>query len=570
MMSKFRLSTLAVASILCVSANLARADERTDLEQLRATTMSLMQALIDAGLLSKEKAEEIVRQARGKAAATAAAGADAQAKDATPTEPKSKVVRVPYVPESLKAEMREQIKQDVLAQAHEERWGDPGALPEWTRSIRVEGDLRVRHQRDLFSRYNNPTDDVEGGFAYQTSNRNPLAWAPDLANSQTDRDRLTVRARFGIASKLSDDFSAGIRVSTGNGSGPVSVSQTQGNYLNKYATFFDQAYIRYNHHGETIAVAGRFGNPFYSTDLSWPDDINFDGVALSYKPGLGTGHSAFVTVGAFPLQEFETLRGDKWLYGAQVGASLNIAPSVQFRAGLAFYDFHGVEGMSDTGLGATNDFYRRPNLATEYPVGIRQKGNTLMRINNGGTLAAGDDLGKASTWGLASKFRPLDLNTEVTFLQFFPITVKASLDFIKNLGFDETDIHARGGAVLNGYAVAKQNNALQAKLTVGVDRIERAGQWQSFLTFRRFERDAWLDAFTDTTWHLGGTNYQGWSIGGQFGIAPRTSIGARWTSTRNLHDNTLYYDPTAGKSFRGFSDAVLKINVLQFEINTRF
>lgn len=565
LMSRFaapqRLTTLALVSALSFGASLAHADERTELEQLRATTMSLMQALIDAGLISKDKADEIVRQARAKA--TAPAPVTAQSEEPKASEPKSKVVRIPYVPESLKNEMREQIKQEVLAQARDERWGDPGALPAWMQSISLEGDLRVRYQHELFGRSNNPPDDVQGGFAYQTSNGNYLAWAPDLVNTQTDRDRLTLRARFGIKSKLSDDFSAGIRLSTGNGTGPLSVSQTQGNYLNKYATYFDQAYLKYSHQGETMAVAGRFSNPFYGTDLTWPDDINFDGVAMSYKPAFGAGHSAFMTLGAFPLQEFETSRSDKWLWGAQIGTSLNIAPSVQFRAGLALYDFHGVEGVSDTNSGTSSSLYLRPNLATEYPIGVRQKGNTLMRINNGQDDVSGSSP-KPSVWGLASKFRPVDLSADVTFLQFFPITVKASLDYIKNIGFNEADIHARAGSILDGYDIAKKNTAVQAKVTVGVEQIDRAGQWQSFLAFRRLERDAWLDAFTDTTWHLGGTNYQGWSIGAQYGLAPRTSLGLRWTSTRNLSDDTLY----SGKP--GFSDAVLKIDVLQLELNTRF
>jgi hypothetical protein len=560
-----RLSHLALACALSVGAVSAHADEKAELEQLRATTMSLMQALIDAGLLSREKADEIVRQAAAKSLAPAPSPAEAATAAAEPArqEAKPRVVRVPYVPESMKAEMREQIKREVVAQAMEERWADPGALPAWLRGISLEGDLRVRFQHDLFARTNNPPDDVQGGFAYQTSSRNPLAWAPDLTNTLNDRDRFTIRGRFGIKAKLSDEFSAGIRLSTGNGTSPVSVSQTQGNYFNKYATYIDQAYLRFNHEGWLSAVAGRFGNPFFGTDLTWPDDINFDGVALSYRQALGTGHAAFMTVGAFPLQEFETSRTDKWLYGAQLGTSLNVAPTVQFRAGVALYDFHGVEGVSDTNVGANTTL--RPNLLTEYPASVRQKGNTLMIINNGGTTTLGDDAAKPAMWGLASKFRPLDLSADVTFMQFFPVTVRVSLDYIKNLGFNLNDIYDRAsGSGVVGMPIAKKNTAIQAKVTVGHDRIDRAGQWSSFLTLRRFERDAWLDAFTDTTWHLGGTNYQGWSIGAQYGIAPRTSIGARWTSTRNLSDPTLYGGAP------GYSDAALKIDVLQIELNTRF
>ena len=543
----------------------AHADDRSEVEQLRATQQELLKALMDAGLISREKADEILRKGQARAAAADAAPAAPVAPAPAAAEaPKAKVVRVPYVSEAVKAEMREQIRQDVLAQAHQERWGEPGALPGWLSSLSFEGDLRVRFQRDLFGASNNPPDDAQGGFAYQTSNGNVLAWAPDLTNTQTDRDRMTLRGRFGVRSRLSDEVSAGLRLSTGSASSPVGASQTLGTNFNKYGTYMDQAYLRYDRHGEVMAVAGRFGNPFYGTDLTWPDDLNFDGVAVSWRPALGAAQSLFMTAGAFPLQEFETSAHDKWLYGAQVGTSLNIAPSVQFRAGLALYDFQRIEGVSDTNAGSTSSsYYLRPNLSTEYPVGVRLKGNTLMRINNGPDDVSGSTP-KASVWGLASKFRPLNFSTDVTFYQFFPTTVRVSLDVIRNLGFDVDDIRRRAGGVLDGYDIAKKTLAVQTKLTVGRDRIEHAGDWQSFLTFRRFERDAWVDAFTDTTWHLGGTNYQGWSIGGQYGVANRTSLGARWTSTRNLHDGTLY------GSYPGYSDARLKIDVMQVELNTRF
>jgi hypothetical protein len=480
-----RLSTLALASAMALMASAAHADERSELEQLRATTMSLMQTLIDSGLLTREKADDILRQARKATVADAPAessGKEAAAKDSAAKDDaaKPKVIRVPYVTEATKAEMREQIKKEVLAQAHDERWGDAGAMPAWLRRITVEGDLRVRFQNEIWSGTNTPVVDAQGGFSSQTSGGVALAWAPDVNNSQTNRERMTLRARVGIKSDLGNGLSAAVRLSTGSSTGPSSASQTQGNY---YATLFDQAYVKYDHEGKGSVVAGRFANPFYGTDLTWPDDLNFDGLAMSIKPVLGAGQTAFMTVGAFPLQELETSTRDKWLYGVQIGTALTLAPNVFFRAGLAMYDFNHVEGVSDTNLAPdkNNGAYVSPYLTSEYPFGVRQKGNTLIRINNGADVAS-----SASVWGLASKFRPVDLSADLTFLQFFPTTVKVSLDFIKNIGFNEQDIHNRAGSALDGYTVAKKNTAAQVKLAVGVDRIERAGQWQSCFTLRRF------------------------------------------------------------------------------------
>lgn len=555
-----RLGALAMACALAVQGGMAHADERADLEKLRVTTTSLIEALVENGLLSRDKANAILRQASeaGEKAAATVSGDNTQAATATTPEATKKpnVIRIPYLSETTKAELREQVKKEVLAQAHDERWGEPGALPSWLHRITFLGDLRVRYQHDSFDHSNTAPDDVN--FGYATQSASSLAWAPDLINTRNNRDRMTLRARVGLNADLGEGFEAGVRLSTGNTSGPTSASQTQGNYFNKYSVVFDQAYLSYNDQGKLMAKAGRFSSPFYGTDLTWPDDVNLDGLAVSYKPAFGAGQTMFMTAGVFPLQELEISGNDKWLYGAQLGLSLPIGQQTQFRAGLAMYDFQGVAGRQDTQLApsAVNQSIYGYNL-TEYPKSARQRGNTLIRLNN----PNGINDGSASVWGLASRFRPLDLSADVTFLQFYPITVKGSLDIIKNFGFDLQDIRDRSGQ--SNLVLSKQNTAVQAKVTVGAERIEKAGQWQSFLTFRRFERDAWLDAFTDTTWHLGGTNYQGWSLGGQYGIGPRTSLGARYTSTHNLSDSVVY-TPTLS------NNATLKIDVFQLELNTRF
>jgi hypothetical protein len=188
---------------------------------------------------------------------------------------------------------------------------------------------------------------------------------------------------------------------------------------------------------------------------------------------------------------------------------------------------------------------------------VRQRGNTLIRLNN--PLGVND--GSASIWGLASRFRPLTLSADMMFMQFFPITVKASFDYIKNLGFNLQDIRDRSGQ--SDLMLTKQNTAVQAKLVVGAEKVEKPGQWQTYLAFRRLERDAWIDAFADPNWNLGGTNYQGWSLGGQYGIGPSTSLGLRYYSTRNISD-PIVYSPSLS------NNATLKIDVLQFELTARF
>jgi hypothetical protein len=557
------LATHLLATALCWSAVGAAAQEvpasdaRTDLARQKALTESLINTLVESGLLSRDKAQALMQQSQDNAerkAAVPPAPADA-AKDAEAK--KAPVIRIPYLTETAKAELREQLKKDVLAQAKEERWGEPGALPGWLHRITVEGDVRVRLQHEGFAHNNTAPDDSSLGYIYQSTS--DLAWAPDLTNTQNNRERSTLRARLGVHADLGKGFDSLIRLSTGNATSPVAASQTQGNYAIKYNTYFDQAFVRYNDKGELIVTAGRFNTPFYGSDLLWPDDLNLDGGAVSLRLPLDAGQMAYFTAGAFPLQELEVSDKDKWLTGMQAGFSLPLASDIQLRAGLGVYNFQGVGGRADTQVTPT-DLNASINgyALTEYPKGVRLRGNTLMRINR--PLGINDG-STASKWGLASRFKPVNLTAELNFLQFFPVTVRLGFDYVRNLGFDLNDIRNRSG--IADLELSKQTAGYQFKTTVGHERVEKLGQWQGFLTFRRLERDAWLDAFTDTTWHLGGTNYQGWSMGGQYGVGPRTSVGMRYTTTHNLGDK-MVYSPTLS------NNATLKIDVFQLEANVRF
>ncbi len=66
------------------------------------------------------------------------------------------MVRVTYVPEHVRREIQDQVKQEVVAQAKQERWGDVNAVPEWLDRLKWEGDFRLRYQNELFADSNAP------------------------------------------------------------------------------------------------------------------------------------------------------------------------------------------------------------------------------------------------------------------------------------------------------------------------------------------------------------------------------------------------------------------------------
>lgn len=594
---------LALAAAL--SSAPALADDKQALEQLRATTLALIDALVSQGLLTRERADALLKQATQQAAPTAsntpapgtwgaplasAAGAAGAAGAATANAP-GKVIRVPYISETVRQQMREEIRNEVLTVAREERWADPRALPEWVRGIALEGDVRVRWQSERYAQPSYALDDkgqllgvpclnVGGNLpaeCYRVQRDSP-AWAPDLVNTSNDRDRLTLRARLGLNAKVSEDVSAGLRLSTGTTTGPSSASQTLGNYFNKSSLVLDRAYIRWEPRYNLRLLAGRMANPFQGGDLLWPDDLGFDGLAVQGDLNVGSGNFAFATAGAFPLEEFNTDKRDKWLYGFQAGLDMSLGSNTQLRASLGSFRFQNMEGVRATELPLSASNPRAATqsyLSSQYALAARQKGNTLINLcplsSENNKDAAAPCTNGGPVWGLASKFMPLSFSAGLVFKQFDPIEVGINFDWVHNSGFDLADIRARAGtSAVDG--LAEKTTGAQLRINVGSPKLANAGDWTAFAALRRFERDAWLDAFTDTTWHLGGTNYQGWQIGGQYAFDRRSTLGLRLTSSRNLDDGVrLPLDPSNPSLLTGnLSSATLKIDVLQIDLNTRF
>ena len=132
------------------------------------------------------------------------------------------------------------------------------------------------------------------------------------------------------------------------------------------------------------------------------------------------------------------------------------------------------------------------------------------------------------------------------------------------------DIRAR--SISPELELKEKTSAYQASVGFGTEKLDKRGDWQAGFTWRRLERDAWPDAFTDTTWHLGGTNYKGYSVGAQYAFDTKATLGLRFTSTRNLDDGVRFLAiPGDPLSISGnLSSAPLKIDVLQLEANLRF
>lgn len=559
------LTAVTLAAMLSVSGTQAQtataADEKQELQQLRATTLALIDALVGQGLLSRERADAIVRQAQQAAAGASPAPAQWGAPlPGAGTGAAAKTVRVPYVPETLRQQMREEIKAEVLAQARQERWGEPGALPDWLSRIRVGGDFRVRSQGEMFDSGNEPAS------SYGLQSSSP-SWWPYADNTTRNRERLSVRARLDVQAQLGEQVTAQLRLSSGStGSGPTSTSHTLGNGFNRTAVGLDRAWLRWTPpvgFNGLSADFGRMPNPFMATDLTFPDDLNLDGVAARYTHGLAPAQTVSATAGVFPMEELKLSAKDKWLVGAQVSGSFELARGTELKLGLAAYEFRNMAGIRETQPKPTGVLASStPWAVTEYPASLRQKGNTLINI--------ADPSATAPVWGLASKFRPVNLTAALSTDVLGPYALQFQMDWVRNTGFDINDIRARSGATLTD--LKAKTTAAQGRIQLGRAALAKTGDWQVFTGYRYVERDAWIDGLTDTTWHLGGTNYKGWTLGGNYAFHRNFWLGARWTSTRNLDDGVRFLAvPSDPSSLRGLmSSAPLRIEVFQLDLNARF
>lgn len=507
---------LALAGLTCA----AHAGEREELETLKATTLALIDALVAKGILTEDAAKTMVAGAEQKGKEQAAAQAEAE----------RNVVRVPYIPEVVKREIREQIRQEVVAQAKTERWGDVNAVPEWIGRLKWEGDLRLRYQGDLFADGNAPP------AVFQ-------ATGVSLSNTEEDRHRWRLRARLGLLGKISDQVSAGIRITTGNTSDPVSTNQTLGTSNNKYTLVLDRAFLKVDPFDWLSLSGGRVPNPFFSTDLVWDDDLNFEGLAATFRPWPHESMTLkpFFSVGAFPLQEIESsatnLAKDKWLYAAQAGLDWRSGANTRWRFGLAYYDYRNVSGVRNPSPLA-NGFHDATAPQS------RQKGNSLYVIdtdaNNNGTA---DD----PVWGLAADYRLVNFTAMADLAHYDPIHVILSADVVKNVGYDKSAMAARMGA---GYE--DKTLGWNTRVTLGKPGIELPGDWQVYLGYRHLERDAVLDAFTDSDFRLGGTDAKGYYLGGAYGIDRNAWLSARWMSADEI-DGLPY-----------------GVDVLQLDFNAKF
>lgn len=552
-MSKRTVSIKAVsAAVLSFVLSASHAQEQASVDSLNQTTTALIQALVERGVISKETADGLIKSNATK----------------TPTEAPAKAVqRIPYISDSVRNQIRDEIKEEITQQARMERWGVANAVPAWVDRIKLDGDIRYRYQSDRPDGDNTPATLYTAAMldGNQGIIRSPEYGVFDSVGQSTtsttdDRARQRVRLRLGVTAKVSDEVGVGVRLASGSTTDRVSTNQTLGQDFNKYQILIDRAFVRLTPAEGVDLSLGRIANPWFNTDMIWSDNLNFEGVAASWRevdPNVSL--APYATVGAFPLREGVQPRvKSRWLYGVQAGAAWSIESRTRVKFGLAYYRYQNIEGREDTDYATSGSTFVPGTSFGQYAyrTGLAQKGNTLFETNPSLSGVTGVPL----TYGLAYQFRPVVATVSAELTHFSPFSLLMTAEYVRNTAFSQQDFARRAGASFAGYTPGGDDKGYHLRLGLGALDVREQGDWQVSMSFKRVGSDAVLDAFTDSDLGLGGTNVKGYTLAMQYGLYRNTVLGARFLSGKSIDSPINDFN----------SDAKFGVSSMQLDLNVKF
>lgn len=544
--------------------------------------------LVDAGIVTPDQARKLAAMAKAQGMQPAAA----PPAEVAMTPPPAGTVRIPYVPEELRSEIKDELRQEVLAQAKSEGWAAPGgAAPEWTRNIRIHGDFRFRSASALYGRDNAtgfyvdvPTFNATGPYDVSGFGNQLL---PTINTTRDKINNLQLRARIGIEADVVPGIQLGFQLATGDNAGPISTNATLTGGFAKRDVWIQNAFARAELIPGLVAMAGRFDNPFRTTDLMFDPDLALDGVYGEARSSKLLGEKSFggldvaVRGGAFPIQfedgNFPSTSPnkrnwrDRYLFTGQAELGYQFAGGVKATVWGAYHNFTYLRGhvsapcdvFSATNVECSTD-QLRPLFAT--------KGNTLMYLRRIDTTFAPDPANPIEPQYLGLKFayRVLDVGGSLSVPISSRIQARLTGNYLYNFGFDPRNICREGpdGQPRNNVQITDPANPNQgacdatnpARFVGGNEgygiyfnlgdpnlfsinpRRAARGAWAINAAYKYLQSDAVPDSFTDSDFHLGGTNAKGYIIGGAWAPYDRVSLGARWFSSDTIVDAPLAID----------------------------
>lgn len=328
---------------------------------------------------------------------------------------------------------------------------------DWPNRVVVKGDVRYRHQE---------TDD-------------------ESASATRDEDLL--RARLGVEAKVNDSIVAGIGVATSSAPGNPRGANVQldGSFSRK-SLYLDLAYFDWTFADNAHFIAGKMKMPFVrpGQSLLWDNDINPEGIALTYSTG-----SLFGSVWGYWIEEnvpattTVTTTTDTKMYGVQLGNRFDLAGN-NLTVAASYYDLAAAKG-------------RRPFYNNS------ANGNSL-----------------TSTGGLAYDFQVVSLMAEYsTKLGELPLQVWA--DVARNLDAEYDTAYTMGTMI---------------------GKASNPGSWETGLAYQLIEKDALFAQHIDSDFGGGLSDADGWVLRTGYAPAKNWVLNATYFKNKNNKDVGIPYD----------------------------
>lgn len=543
-------------------------------------TLNLINRLVQKGILTHGEATDLIKGAEEDAAfakAQAQALAETQAAVAAqtampPVQPDAEEVRVTYIPESVKNQIRDQLRTEVFEQARAQHWAAPGSVPEWTQRIKMFGDVRTMYQGFSFPDGNNNTGVFPNFNLINTGQPFDVAgtiFSPQL-NVDKHRDTYLMRMRLGFDIDLEDGFTAGIRFATGSTNTPVSTNQAlaaagpggQGGNFSKYQLWLDRAFVKYDaslsQDSHLAFWLGRFDNLFMtSSEIMWDEDVALDGIAFKVDQTWNSNFKTWLSGGAFTVfnsalnfpdnSPTKAASYDKYLFAAQFGVQFKPVEDIEVKMGIAYYDWKNIEGrlsdpfvpLNNVDAGSTDN--SRPLFA--------QKGNTYRPIRNI-TPSALNGFGTTNQWqyfGLATPFRQIAWSGRMDLNYWEPVQVSLLGEYVKNLAFNRAAINSvavnnRSGGGSGGFAGGDTAWYMGVNVGKPYTLFNERGDWNMGVGYRYVESDAVVDGFTDSNFGGGGTNMKGYTLSAAMALSKATAIRLSYMTAAQIAGPTLRLD----------------------------
>jgi hypothetical protein len=384
-------------------------------------------------------------------------------------------------------------------------WAKVQTMAKWFDRFTFSGDVRFRHET-LFNNYND-----NGAFNYGV-----------------DQHRERFRLRVGVDVRLGD-FMTGIRLASGVGQ-QVSTNQTETTLSSEKDFWIDRVYLSWQ--GSSTRwlkiTIGRMANPFYvpySSDVMWDDDYNPEGYAENLRFSLGDHANLFLNAGQIVLNEQAKaglatdtsvippvilgINGNThapWLFGEQVGVTVEPTPEWSATLATAFYGFVNV---NDAPLGGTV-----------------QQGNSR----------TGPGLVPQGT--LVNNYRVLDVAAVLqTRAGSIPVTFMG--DYIRNLA----------NTTLTGLSTGTATGNYGYQVGVIVGKAAEAHTWELAYFYKLLLTDATVADIVDSDFGNGGTSRRGHIMWAAYNPTKFIQLKVKYFSTTSIIPTNLSTAPVPSGCF---------------------